>query len=137
MEGALSSTVYRGLPFIGGQPLPRHMMPWPRRGVRGPRFPSARARAVGPSESPVEASAGGASPVFERTGNPLNLHKPGGGHGRVKVDGRPPFDAAIVKKGKPIGGSIRAVPTRQALLTTGADWRQPQQAAGKASSVSG
>ncbi len=29
MEGKLSSTDYRGLPFIGGQPLPRHMMPWP------------------------------------------------------------------------------------------------------------
>jgi hypothetical protein len=51
MEGAHLSTVYRGLPYLGGQPLPRHMMPWPHRGVRGPRFPSTRARAVGPSES--------------------------------------------------------------------------------------
>jgi hypothetical protein len=25
MEGAHSSTVYRGLPFVGGQPLPRHI----------------------------------------------------------------------------------------------------------------
>jgi hypothetical protein len=33
MEGARSSTVYRGLPFFGGQPLPRHMVPWPHRGV--------------------------------------------------------------------------------------------------------
>jgi hypothetical protein len=30
MEGTLFSTVYRGLPFVGGQPLPRHMTPWPR-----------------------------------------------------------------------------------------------------------
>jgi hypothetical protein len=29
MEGTLFSTVYRELPFVGGQPLPHHMMPWP------------------------------------------------------------------------------------------------------------
>jgi hypothetical protein len=50
MEGALSSTVYRGLPVFGGQPLPHHIVPWPHRGVHGPRFPSARARVIGPSE---------------------------------------------------------------------------------------
>ena len=33
MEGAHSSTVYRGLPAFGGQPLPRHKMPWPLWGV--------------------------------------------------------------------------------------------------------
>jgi hypothetical protein len=51
MEEALFSTVYRGLPVVGGRPLPRHIMPWPRRGVRGPRYLSARARAFEPSES--------------------------------------------------------------------------------------
>jgi hypothetical protein len=52
MEGTLFSTAYQGLPFVGGQPLPHHNAPWPRlRGVRGPRYPSARVRAVGPSES--------------------------------------------------------------------------------------
>src|SRR5262249_45901368 len=33
-------------------------------GVRGPHFPSARARAVGPSEPACAVSAGGASPVL-------------------------------------------------------------------------
>ena len=50
MEGTLFSTVYRGLPFIGGQPLPRHMMPWPRRGVRWSSLslsPRSGNRAVG------------------------------------------------------------------------------------------
>jgi hypothetical protein len=32
MEGAHFSTVYRGLPVFGGQPLPHHMMPWRKGG---------------------------------------------------------------------------------------------------------
>ena len=36
------------------------------RGVRGPRYPSARVRAVGPSEPSHEVSAGGAYPVLLR-----------------------------------------------------------------------
>jgi hypothetical protein len=39
MEGAHFSTVYRGLPFFGGQPLSRHKMPWPLRGVVVLAFP--------------------------------------------------------------------------------------------------
>jgi hypothetical protein len=34
------------------------------RGVHGPRYLSARARAVEPSEPSIEVSAGGASPVL-------------------------------------------------------------------------
>jgi hypothetical protein len=49
MEGTLFSTVYRGLPFVGGQPLPAASLRLTK-GVRGPRYPSARVRAVGPSE---------------------------------------------------------------------------------------
>jgi hypothetical protein len=50
MEGAHCSTAYRGLPFIGGQPLPHHVMPWPRRGVRRSSLslsPRSGSRAVG------------------------------------------------------------------------------------------
>ena len=50
MKGALSSTVYRELPFIGGQPLP-HAIPM---GFVGSRYLSARARAVEPSEASCE-----------------------------------------------------------------------------------
>jgi hypothetical protein len=51
MEGAHFSTVYRGLPDFGGQPLPRHKDAVAASGgFYGPRFPSARARAIGPSE---------------------------------------------------------------------------------------
>jgi hypothetical protein len=71
MEGTLSSTGYRGLPFIGGQPLPRHVTPWRARGVRGPRYPSTRVRVVGPSEPSREVSAGDAlSGVLPGTGIP-------------------------------------------------------------------
>jgi hypothetical protein len=47
------------------------------RGVRGPRFPSTRARAVGPSEPAFAVSAGGASPVLLlASGNPWRLIAP-------------------------------------------------------------
>ena len=48
MKGALSDTVYRGLPFVGGQPPPHRTAIL--FGIRGPRYPSTHARAVGPSE---------------------------------------------------------------------------------------
>jgi hypothetical protein len=50
MEEALCSTVYRGLPYIGGQPLPRHMCRGRKGGFVGPRFslnPRSGSRAVG------------------------------------------------------------------------------------------
>ena len=63
MEGAHFSTVYRGLPFFGGQPLSRPQDAVAASGGCGPRFPSARARAIGPSEL-YRGKAGGASPVL-------------------------------------------------------------------------
>jgi len=45
-------------------------------GVRGPHCPSARARAVGPSEPACAVSAGGASPVlFVEVRQPLAAHR--------------------------------------------------------------
>jgi hypothetical protein len=77
MEGAHCSTVCRGLPYIGGQPLPRHIMPWPRRGVRRSSLslsPRSGSQAVG---TRLRGKCRRCIPGFVmRSGNPWRLIAP-------------------------------------------------------------
>jgi hypothetical protein len=74
MEGAFCSTAYRGLPVVGGQPLPATHTPWQRRGSWSSLSLSLRSgsRAVGTRlRGKCRRCVSG---FFMRTGSPWQTH---------------------------------------------------------------